>query len=169
MLFGKNFIVLHSTYGIADVYAYDSSIQPIENLPIVTAATAYDNTVTGNTFILVFNEGLYFGVKVDHSLIYPNQICAYGILLVWDNPYDPNHTLSTEVQSNLTLPLRAFGTKVGFNTRVSTPVELCKCKHVHVKSLPLGTHLTLSWSKQQIKADRDRGSDNASPFRQYPI
>jgi hypothetical protein len=43
---GKNFIVLHSTYGTADVYAYDSSIQPIENLPIVTAATAYDNTVT---------------------------------------------------------------------------------------------------------------------------
>ena len=34
----KNFIVLNPTYRTADVYAYDTSIQPIENVPIVTAA-----------------------------------------------------------------------------------------------------------------------------------
>ncbi|KAI2503573.1 hypothetical protein MHU86_10860 [Fragilaria crotonensis] len=40
---GKNFVVLNATYRTADVYAYDSSIKPIENVPIVTGATAYDD------------------------------------------------------------------------------------------------------------------------------
>ena len=37
---GKNFIVLPATYRTADVYAYDSSIKPMDNVPIVTGATA---------------------------------------------------------------------------------------------------------------------------------
>jgi hypothetical protein len=37
---GRNFIVLHSTYCTDDEYAYHASIQPIENVPIVTGATA---------------------------------------------------------------------------------------------------------------------------------
>ena len=80
----KNFIVLRSTYRTADVYTYDSSIQPIENVPIVTAAMAYDAVATGDTFIIVLNKSLCYGDKLDHSLINP---VAYGIPL-WDNPYD---------------------------------------------------------------------------------
>ena len=57
---GKNFVVLQATYRTADVYAYDSSIKPLENVPIVTGATAYDDPVSGNTFILVFNESLLY-------------------------------------------------------------------------------------------------------------
>ena len=48
-------VVLQATYRTADVYAYDTSIAPIENIPIVTGATAYDNPVSGVTYILVFN------------------------------------------------------------------------------------------------------------------
>lgn len=70
---GKNFVVLQATYRTADVYAYDSSIQPIENVPIVSGATAYDDPMSGDTFILVFNEALYYGTALDHSLINPNQ------------------------------------------------------------------------------------------------
>ena len=40
------------------MYSYDTSIQPIENVWIVTAATAYDDVTTGDTTILVFNESL---------------------------------------------------------------------------------------------------------------
>ena len=130
---GRNFIVLQSTYRTADVYAYDTSIQPIENVPIVTAATAYDDVATGDTFILVFNESLYYGDKLDHSLINPNQIRSYGLPL-WDNPYDPDHDLSIEIHADLTIPLRAYGTKVGFTTRVPTSNELRDCQHIHVTS-----------------------------------
>jgi hypothetical protein len=55
---GKNFVVLHATFRTADVYAYDTSIKPIENVPIVSGATAYDDPVSGDTFILVFHESL---------------------------------------------------------------------------------------------------------------
>ena len=48
---GKNFVVLHATFRTAGVYAYDTSIQPIENVPIVTGATAYDNLITNQTHI----------------------------------------------------------------------------------------------------------------------
>ena len=35
----------------------------------------------------MINEGLYYGIKMDHSLINPNQIRDYGISL-WDIAYD---------------------------------------------------------------------------------
>lgn len=40
---GKNFIVLNSSFWTADGYAYETSIQPLENVPIVTGATAYND------------------------------------------------------------------------------------------------------------------------------
>ena len=78
---GTNFVILQYTTRTADVYAYDKSIKPIENIPIVTGATAYDDSRTGQTYILIFNESLYYGPKLDHSLINPNQIRNYGILV----------------------------------------------------------------------------------------
>jgi hypothetical protein len=112
---GKNFIVLTATFRTADVYAYDTSIQPMGNVTIVSAATAYDDPVSGDTFILVFNESLYSRKQLDHSLINPNQLRSYGIF--WDNPFDPDHSLCIEVHDDLCISLQLFGTKVTFRTR----------------------------------------------------
>ena len=133
MLSRKKFIVLNATYRTADVYAYDTTIKPIENVPIVTAATAYDDPITGTTYILVFNEAFYYGEKLDHSLINPNQIRDYGIPL-WDNPYDVARDLSIDVNSSFSIPLHTMGTKVGFRTRLPTSDELTACEHVHMTS-----------------------------------
>jgi hypothetical protein len=46
---GRNFVVLNPTFRTANVYAYDTSIKPIENIPIVSGATAYDNSTSGKT------------------------------------------------------------------------------------------------------------------------
>ena len=81
----------------------------------------------------MFNESLYYGDKLDHSLINPNQLRAYGIPL-WDNPFDPTHSLSIEVNPTLCISLRAFGTKVAFCTRVPTSVELRTCEHIQMTS-----------------------------------
>ena len=130
---GKNFVVLEPTFRTADVYAYDTSIKPVENVPIVSGATAYDDPITGKTYILVFHEALYYGDKLDHTLINPNQVRAYGIPF-WDNPFDASHTLSIDVDNNLTIPLRTVGTKVMFRTRVPTPYELETSDHIHMTS-----------------------------------
>eukprot|EP00978_Attheya_sp_CCMP212_P001406 scaffold2965_cov35-Attheya_sp.AAC.1 len=44
----------------ADVYAYDKSIKPIENIPIVKGATAYDDLDTGKTYISYECLGFHF-------------------------------------------------------------------------------------------------------------
>ena len=73
---GRNFKVLEYTRRTADVYAYDKSIKPIENVPIVSGATAWDDPISGQTYIIVINEALYYGTMLDHSLINPNQVRA---------------------------------------------------------------------------------------------
>ena len=130
---GKNFVVLHATYRTADVYAYNTSIKPIENVPIVSGATAYDDPVSGDTFILVFHESLYYGTTLDHSLINPNQVRAYGIPF-WDNPYDPDRKLSIDVNDSLQIPLQPVGTKLQFHTRVPSSQELQNCEHIQMTS-----------------------------------
>ncbi len=65
---GSSFLPIAFTNRTADVYPYDSSYQPVTNVPIVSGATAYDHP-DGNTYILVFHEALYYGSKLSHSLI----------------------------------------------------------------------------------------------------
>ena len=84
---GKNFRVLSVTNRIADVYGFNSNHGCQDSVPIVTAATAYDSPTTGETYILIFNEVLWYGNKLDHSLINPNQLRHFGVHY-WDNPYD---------------------------------------------------------------------------------
>ena len=71
---GQNFIILQYSMPMrtADVYAFIQSYQPVENV-------AYDDPVTGQTYILIFHESLYYGTKLDHSLINPNELRNYGL------------------------------------------------------------------------------------------
>ena len=79
-------MILEFTQRAADVYAHVKDIAPIVGVPIVSGATALDNPVTGKTYILVINKDLYYGNKMDHFLINPNQVRAYGSPL-WNNAY----------------------------------------------------------------------------------
>ena len=83
---GINFIILEYTHRTVDVYAYDKSIKPLQNVPVVTGATTWIHPNTGQPYLLIFNEALYYGTKLDHSLINPNQIRSFGIDL-WDMPF----------------------------------------------------------------------------------
>jgi hypothetical protein len=56
---------------------------------VAQVATAI-TTENGETVVLVINKPLYFGNSMDHSLINPNRIQAFGIE-VSDNPYDEVH------------------------------------------------------------------------------
>ena len=130
---GTNFLVLSMSSRTADVYPYDSSYSPIVNVPIVSGATAYDDDNTGETYILVFNELLYYGPKLDHSLLNPNQLRMHG-LGFWDNPFDTNHELSIDTPCGLVIPLIAKGTKIAFQSRVPTREELRSCTHIEMTS-----------------------------------
>ena len=83
---GHNFTVLSYTNRTADVYPYNDSYKPKTSITIVTGATMYHHT-DGTSYILVINEALFYGKKLRHSLINPNQVRHHGIGY-WDNPYD---------------------------------------------------------------------------------
>eukprot|EP00980_Cylindrotheca_fusiformis_P018607 scaffold6163_cov78-Cylindrotheca_fusiformis.AAC.3 len=55
---GKNMIALAYTTRSADVLSYDSNQPPVKDVPIASCGTAYDDPITGNTYILVFHEFL---------------------------------------------------------------------------------------------------------------
>ena len=120
---GKNFAIMSYTSRTADVYPYDSSYAPIQNVPIVSGATAYDHPSTGQTWLLIINEGLFYGNKLDHTLINPNQIRHYQIEY-WDNPYDKEHDLEIHIPGILSIPMFQLGTKLQFQTRSPTAYEL---------------------------------------------
>ena len=130
---GKNFIIYKYTQRTADVYAYDKSYTPATNIPIVTGATAYDDDVSGRTYILLFNESLYYGTRMDHSLFNPNQLRKFGVP-VWDNPFDHDRPFSIQVSDEVDIPLCTNGTKIYFKSRVPTTKELEECPKVHVTS-----------------------------------
>ena len=66
--------VLEYTGQIAKVSGFANSLRSIEDVPIVKAALAYDDSETGETTILIFNQALYFGEQLDDILINPNQL-----------------------------------------------------------------------------------------------
>ena len=142
---GKNFVILQLTQRAADVYAYTKDIAPIKGVPIVSGATAWDDPVTGQTYILVINEGLYYGNKMDHSLINPNQIRDYGIPL-WDNAYDKsrNGELSIELEEAIKIRMRSQGTKILFESRAPSKEELEQCTKIQLTSKK-------EWNPHQVK------------------
>ena len=57
---GSNCVVLSYTGKECDVTPYRDDYQPVQNIPIVSAATAWQSPTTGQTYILVFNEALWW-------------------------------------------------------------------------------------------------------------
>jgi len=51
------------------------------NIPIVKAATAYNDPQTGETYILILAQALFLGDKLEHSLICLNQVHAHGVVV----------------------------------------------------------------------------------------
>jgi len=82
---GSNCVVINYTGNVCDVSPYRDDYAPVYNVPIVTAATAWQSPLTGETYILVFNEALWMGDSMNCTLINPNQLRHFGTK-VQDNP-----------------------------------------------------------------------------------
>ena len=121
---GANMTVISFTGHTCDVQGFKESM-PIEmDVPIATAATAYDNPDTGETIILEFNQGLWFGTSMSHSLINPNQCRLFGIDLC-DDPFDAHRPLGiTDTETGLVVPLRFNRCVVGITTRAPSHQEI---------------------------------------------
>jgi hypothetical protein len=111
---GPNFLVLEFTGEQCDVTPYTSDYQPITNVSVVNAVTAFTDESTGETVILHFNQVLWYGKRMRMSLINPNQLRHYGITLS-DDPTDATRPFGIS-SAELCVPFKMDGTTVYFET-----------------------------------------------------
>ena len=72
---GPDMILIDGTVSKrVEVSGFTDDFGTIKDIPVGTCATAYDDPESGKTYILLFGESLYFGDKLTHSLLCPNQI-----------------------------------------------------------------------------------------------
>ena len=84
-------------------------------------------------YILVVNKALYYVTKLNHYLLTPNQIRHYG-LNFWDNPYNKELALNIELDDSVNVTMQMKVTKIYFETRSPSEVELRYCPKLQLTS-----------------------------------
>ena len=142
---GENCLVVHDTEQTISVEPFDKTLGSHLNVPIVTAAVAYDCPTTLNTYILFFHQALHIPNLKKH-LLCPNQLRHNQVIvndtpLLYLQPSQRDHTqhslLFEPPNENLHIPLSLEGTTSFFETRLPTWTEVTNpdvCIHVHVTS-----------------------------------
>ena len=120
---------MHFTGNGCDVASYTDSYEIIKAVPISQADTAYYNPDTGDTTILILNEDIWIGETMDHTLVSPNQLRAYGVI-VQDNPFEEASISIAMVDHEFMLLLSFKGSILGATTRtpnviIATDVPIC--------------------------------------------
>jgi hypothetical protein len=106
----------------------------VENVQIASGATAWTDQDTGITHILVVHQGLWFGTKMPHSLMNPNQMRVHGFY-VCNDPFAPNRSLGiVDTDSGMLIPLKMSGSTAYLESRVPTALELSECNHIVLTS-----------------------------------
>ena len=132
---GSNMVVLELSDTKVNVRPFADSYDAIPDIPIATVATAYDYP-NGETIILVFHETLYFGSKLNTSLLNPNQMRAHGIT-VDDTPrqFDLSSAHQVVIPGlEAPLPLELHGIISYLPTRLPTHKELDECARYDMTS-----------------------------------
>ena len=138
---------MNFTNQVIDVYGFHDSLGALKAVPIASVATlAVDSE--GREVILVIHEALYFGDRMNHTLLSVNQVRAYDVS-VWDNPCDPNHSLSIEA-SDATVEMQVDGIVVYADTRSPTKEELQTLPRVELTSAASWNPLQASYQKQPL-------------------
>jgi hypothetical protein len=75
---GANTTVTDYTDTKVSVSPFSDSYKAIKDDPIAMVATAWDDLATGEVTDLYIHEALYFGDKMSHTLLCPNQLRASG-------------------------------------------------------------------------------------------
>jgi hypothetical protein len=98
----------------------------LSKIPIVRGATAVQDQDTGETHIMIINEGMWYGNRMNHSLINPNQLRHFQIE-VCDNLFDKE-------EMHLTVPPKKpqylYSVRGQLYMRIHMPLRIRNCKPV---------------------------------------
>jgi hypothetical protein len=123
---GANFLACEFNGITCEVVPFTNNYEPMKDIPIVLAATAWLNEETGETVILYFHQILWYGKRLSNSLLNPNQIHHYGCSLC-DDVMDKNRAFGIDVDGEFTIPFQMSGTNVFFKSHVPSWWEMDNC------------------------------------------
>jgi hypothetical protein len=152
---GANCILLMDSGETATVHSFSGEQKPFASIPIGTIATSWTDERNGETFVLVFPESLYFGNRLTHSLLCPNQMRAHGVR-VDDTPRQFDGTSSHSiVVEGLKIPLYLDGVISYFESRKPSDDELNNCRRITLTSDSSWDPRAPSFAKQEeVVSDR---------------
>lgn len=133
---GANTVLLEASGETATVHSFSDDRKPFSDVPIGTIATSWVDPKTSEVYLLVMHEALYFGDNLDHSLICPNQLRSYGIV-VDDTPsqFDPQSTHSIVVPGeNVMIPLEMSGVISFFSSHKPSEDEILNSRRLILSS-----------------------------------
>ena len=154
---GSNCVVLSYMGEECEVSPYSSQYEVVQNVPVVTGATVWTNAADGTAYLLIFHESLWMGDKLDHTLVNPNQLRAYGVS-VQDNPFDAKPLSITT--DDVSVELYSEGTIICGDTWTPTESKLSQLhgssSHPHMTGIPttsashleVVSHLTICQSSR---------------------
>ena len=102
------------------------------NISKCTGATSY-TMESGEVIIIVFEQGLWFGNRMEKTSIKPNQ-CQYFGIPIRDDTTNQNRPLGIEIDYNTHIPTSMVGSTCGFITQYTTYDEIETRQHINISN-----------------------------------
>ena len=117
-----------------EVSPYSNSYESINKVPIVTGAIGYTSPISGKRLILIFNEELWLGYQMQHTLLNPIQLLSFD-MLVKDDPFASDKPINIESENrDAVLPLHVEGTNIYLDIWTPTDKDLSQLPHLTMTS-----------------------------------
>eukprot|EP00536_Pseudo-nitzschia_multiseries_P012928 jgi/Psemu1/210121/e_gw1.523.55.1 len=148
-----------------DVAPFSEEYKPIKKIPIGSCATAWTSPTSGQVYIIVFHQALYFGNKLKNSLICPNQVrdCNFNSVEEIPRQFDARSkhgiTIQTPMEDDdpkkVFIKLSMRNVISYFPTRKPTRLELDECQHlIATNDTPWDPH-SLKFRMAELPIDND--------------
>ena len=137
---GSNCVVLAYTGKECEVSPYTDEYDAIRNVPNVVGATVWTNSQDGAPILLIFNEALWMGDRLHHTLTNPNQLRSYRVD-VQDNLFAKEDLAI--IIADYIIPLDTQGTTIFCDMRSPTEAKLQQLPRVILTS-------AINWDPQKV-------------------
>lgn len=136
---GSNCVILEYMGDTVSVAGFNKTHDVMSNIPIVTAAMAYDDLENGITYIMILHQALYLGETSYITLLCLNQLRHKAIKVddcpIHLSPIDDPSTHSLHFPDDqVCIPLQLQGPISYFETRTPMAEELNNCKSLTLTS-----------------------------------
>ena len=153
---GKNWTPIYFTGVTVEVSPFTDTYQAIKDIPVATCATKVTSE-SGQVYLIVAHELLFFGASLKRSLLNPNQMRMAGIRVVDDPTVQDGFGIHTD---GLFIPFDTKGTAVYFTSEAPSQEEIESLAIPHIvvtKDEP--------WDPQTVQLRPQTANDNGSvPF-----